>query len=42
MKKFASLLLAALVALSLAGCGPDTAKGSNKDRDMPRATDKPG
>ncbi|HZY86391.1 MAG TPA: hypothetical protein VFE78_16275 [Gemmataceae bacterium] len=41
MKEFISLLLAALLTLSLAGCGNDKEKGTNKDRDMPRAGDKP-
>jgi uncharacterized lipoprotein len=41
MKRFVSVLLAALVALSLAGCGNDKEKGVNKDRDMPRAGEKP-
>ena len=42
MKKLVSVLLAALLALSLAGCGNDKEKGINKDRDMPRIGDKPG
>jgi hypothetical protein len=37
-----SLLLAAVVALALAGCGNDKEKGINKDRDMPRSGEKPG
>jgi hypothetical protein len=42
MKALFSLLLAAAVALSLAGCGDSKDKGINKDRDMPRAGEKPG
>jgi hypothetical protein len=42
MRHWLSLLLAAVVALSLAGCGNDKEKGINKDRDMPRAGEKPG
>ena len=41
MKAFVSLLLAALLAVSLAGCGNDKEKGINKDRDMPRSGEKP-
>jgi hypothetical protein len=41
MKAFVSLLLAALLAVSLAGCGNDKEKGINKDRDMPRSVEKP-
>jgi hypothetical protein len=42
VKPVLSLLLAALLALSVAGCGPDKEKGTNKDRDMPRSGEKPG
>ena len=41
MRSFVSLLLAALLAVSLAGCGNDKEKGINKDRDMPRSVEKP-
>ena len=42
MRSFVSLLLAALLAVSLAGCGGDKEKDVNKDLDMPRVGDKPG
>jgi hypothetical protein len=42
MKRLVSVLLAALLALSLAGCGGDKEKDVNKDLDMPRVGDKPG
>jgi predicted small lipoprotein YifL len=40
MKRLTFVLLAALLAVSLAGCGNDKEKGINKDRDMPRAAEK--
>jgi hypothetical protein len=42
MRRVLTALLAVLLALPAAGCGGERDKGINKDRDKPRAPDKPG
>ena len=40
MKRFLCILLCACLAVGLCGCGGDKERGTNKDKDKPRASDK--
>jgi hypothetical protein len=44
MRRLLIVVLAALLAVPLAGCNSDKDRGINKDRDQPRApaSEKPG